>query len=368
MSMPPASNPTTWDLFCRVIDNHGDLGVSWRLARALARRGATVRLWLDDATALAWMAPRGEPGVQVIAWTDTPDPMPGLQPGDVVVETFGCDPPAAFVERMAQRPKAPVWINLEYLSAEDYVERSHGLASPQWSGPGKGLTKWFFYPGFTPATGGLVHDDVAAAAPGQHRAWLQAQGWSVAGEWPVSLFCYDNPALPGLLQRLPAWAGAQPVRLLATPGAAQRQLQALDGAGALPPGMAVTALPWLTQPDYDRLLAGCVLNLVRGEDSFVRAQLASAAPMLWQIYPQRDGAHAAKLDAFLRRLTAGAAPELAAAVAQAQRAHNGLAAWPQALPPVADWAALHGRWRDALRAQTDLVSQLQQFVLGKTLE
>ena len=28
-----------WDLFCRVIDNHGDLGVCWRLARDLAARG-----------------------------------------------------------------------------------------------------------------------------------------------------------------------------------------------------------------------------------------------------------------------------------------------------------------------------------------
>jgi uncharacterized repeat protein (TIGR03837 family) len=318
------------------------------------------------------MAPDGAPGVQVIAWTDSPDPQPDVDPGDVVVETFGCDPPADFVARMARRPApgrpAPVWINLEYLSAEDYVERSHGLASPQCSGPGQGLTKWFFYPGFTPATGGLMHDDLPAGAPGEHRAWLQQQGWCRPDEVPVSLFCYDNPALPGLLQRLPAWAGGQPVRLLAAPGPAQRQVQALADAGALPPGLAVTALPWLTQPDYDRLLAGCALNLVRGEDSFVRAQLASAAPMLWQIYPQQDGVHAGKLDAFLRRCTAGAEPALAAAVIQAQRACNGLATWPDALPPAAQWAALHGRWRDALRAQTDLVSQLQRFVMGKTLE
>ncbi|MEK8050340.1 elongation factor P maturation arginine rhamnosyltransferase EarP [Ideonella sp. DXS22W] len=376
MPLPPATRFTpraaTWDLFCRVIDNHGDLGVSWRLARALARRGVAVRLWVDDASALTWMAPHlgggGEPGVQVIAWTDSPDPVPGLQPGDVVVETFGCDPPPAFVARMAAMARPPVWINLEYLSAEDYVERSHRLASPQFSGPGQGLTKWFFYPGFTAATGGLMHDDVPAGAAAEHRAWLQAQGWCAAGDWPVSLFCYDNPALPGLIQRLPAWAGGAPVRLLAAPGAAQRQVQALADAGALPAGAAVTALPWLPQPDYDRLLAGCALNLVRGEDSFVRAQVASAAPMLWQIYPQHDGVHAAKLEAFVRRLTAGAPPALAATVAQAQRAANGLAPWPEALPPAADWAALHTRWRDGLRSRTDLVSQLQQFVMGKTLE
>jgi len=57
-----------WDLFCRVIDNFGDIGVCWRLAADLAGRGEAVRLWTDDAGALAWMAPQGAPGVQVCAW------------------------------------------------------------------------------------------------------------------------------------------------------------------------------------------------------------------------------------------------------------------------------------------------------------
>ena len=89
-----------WDLFCRVIDNHGDLGVCWRLACDLAGRGAEVRLWIDDASALNWMAPQGAPGVEVLPWRD---PQDDEVPGDVVVEAFGCDPPAAFVARMAAR-------------------------------------------------------------------------------------------------------------------------------------------------------------------------------------------------------------------------------------------------------------------------
>jgi len=52
-----------WDLFCRVVDNFGDIGVCWRLAADLATRGDAVRLWCDDASALAWMAPDGAPGV-----------------------------------------------------------------------------------------------------------------------------------------------------------------------------------------------------------------------------------------------------------------------------------------------------------------
>ena len=60
-----------WDLFCRVIDNHGDLGVCWRLARDLVARGERARLWVDDASALAWMAPERPDrryGVEIHPW------------------------------------------------------------------------------------------------------------------------------------------------------------------------------------------------------------------------------------------------------------------------------------------------------------
>ena len=163
-----------WDIFCRVVDNHGDIGVCWRLAADLAARGERLRLWIDDSSALAWMAPRGAAGVQVRAWDDAASEH--SQPGDVVVEAFGCDPPTAFVARMARGVPAPCWINLEYLSAEAYVERSHGLTSPQAGGPGAGLVKWFFYPGFTPRTGGLLRERGLLASRKQFEpaAWLVA--------------------------------------------------------------------------------------------------------------------------------------------------------------------------------------------------
>ncbi|MBC7727088.1 MAG: elongation factor P maturation arginine rhamnosyltransferase EarP, partial [Microbacteriaceae bacterium] len=330
MAKPP------WDLFCRVIDNLGDAGVCWRLAAALGRRGQPVRLWIDTPAPLAWMAPQGAPGVTVVPWTEPP---PDFEPGTVVVEAFGCDPPPAFIARMARCASTPVWINLEYLSAEAYVERSHGLPSPQFSGPGAGLTKWFFYPGFTPATGGVLHDD-ATGTEAQARAWAHRQGWGgLDGERTVVLFCYDNPALPGLLQAL----ADRPTRLLVPRGPAQAQLLALQQARSLPPALRWTALPHLSQPDFDRLLASADFNLVRGEDSFVRAQLCGHGPFLWQIYPQDDGAHAAKLDAFIDRYLAGV-PATNAATATAVRAafrrFNGLGGTPWALPAGGAWRAL----------------------------
>jgi uncharacterized repeat protein (TIGR03837 family) len=349
--------PRLWDLFCRVVDNHGDLGVCWRLAADLAGRGERVRLHVDDARALAWMAPRGAPGVAV-----GPFDAAGVAPGDVVVEAFGCDPPPDFVARMAARSPAPVWVNLEYLSAESYVERSHRLASPQRAGPGAGLAKWFFYPGFTPATGGLLREpglDAAQAAFDATDFWQTLGMAPVPGERVVSLFCYQNPAIDALLATL----AAQPTLLLTTPGHATQQVAAGLGPEGRLRALRSLALPALTQTDYDRLLWACDLNFVRGEDSFVRAQWA-ARPFVWQIYPQDDGAHVAKLEAFLARYTGAASAPLGVAITALFRHWNGLAP-PPIWPDDAPWRRHARDWRAALAASPDLVTELLRFATEK---
>jgi uncharacterized repeat protein (TIGR03837 family) len=374
--------PKRWDVFCRVIDNHGDLGVCWRLARDLAARGHTVRLWVDEPSALAWMALAGCAGVEVRPWREPEveqlvaalpaDPLRAV--GDVVVEAFGCDPPPAFLARMAARPVAPVWINLEYLSAESYVERSHRLASPQWRGPAAGLTKWFFYPGFTAATGGLLREPGLLVERDGWReqdaaAWLHQLGvpqtFTVPAERRVLLFCYDNPRLPAWLTALAA--DDAPVRLLLTPGFATRQALAwaqgpgaVAGQGSAPLGqlagagsahgllqcgaLAMQDLPYVSQPEFDRLLWCSDLNLVRGEDSLVRA-IWAGRPFIWQIYPQDDAAHADKLEAFLDLYLEGADAALAMALRWVFRAWNGLAPWDDAR-----WKAVWHEHFDAWRA------------------
>lgn len=337
-----------WDLFCRVVDNHGDLGVCWRLAADLGSRGEAVRLWVDDASALAWMAPQGAAGVELRAWPEAEDEP---EPGDVVIEAFGCDPPASFVARMATRARAPVWINLEYLSAEPYVARSHGLPSPQRNG----LVKWFFYPGFDAHSGGLLRerDLLAQREAFDAQAWLASLGLARrAGERVVSLFCYANDALPALLDDL----GRTPTLVLLTPGPAQAQVDALR----LAPGLRTLRLPWLEQGEYDRLLWSSDLNFVRGEDSLVRA-IWAGPPFVWQAYPQADGAHHAKVEALLGHI---ALPGEAAARV---RAWNGCAPWPGlgALSNWVGWKAALERWRAGLLRQTDLATQLRRFALSK---
>lgn len=315
-----------WDVFCRVIDNHGDLGVCWRLTCQLLARGQRVRLWVDDASALVWMAPEAlhsgaVAGLQLLPWAqaERPEAVTQLPRADVWVEAFGCALPRAFVAAgvqatQARRAAPPLWVNLEYLSAEAWVERMHGLPSPVLHGPAAGWQKRFFYPGFQPGTGGLLFESGGLPCQQQldRRAWLAAQGVVWQGERLVSLFCYEPPALAAWLAQL--IRSAQPVQLLVTAGRARQAVtQALalpdtpgDGARLQHGGLSLHFLPYLTQTDYDKLLGACDLNAVRGEDSLVRA-LWAGRPMLWHIYPQpEDQAHHAKLQAWLDWLDAPA--------------------------------------------------------------
>ena len=364
-----------WDVFCRVVDNYGDVGVAWRLATQLGARGESVRLWLDDARALAWMAPGGAPGVSVHAW----DEADIAEPADVALEGFGGGLPDPYVERMAARPVPPLWVNLEYLSAERYVERSHGLPSPRPSGPGAGLTTWFYFPGFTGATGGLLRepDLIERRCRFDRRAWLHALAAGAsddarpraggtapnearADERVVSLFCYDNPALPPVLETL----AAAPTLLLVTDGPAARQVEAMLGPALTLGALRALRLPLLSQVEYDHLLWACDLNFVRGEDSFVRAQWAGA-PFVWQAYPQRDEANLGKLDAFFDRFLGAAPQPLAADVRTLHAAWNGAGAWPARLPDAQAWQAYCLRWRAGLLGQADLCTELLRFVTEK---
>ena len=300
---------------------------------------------------MLFRSPHGAPRVEVLHWThanvDTPS-------GDVVIEAFGCELPQAFIQGMARRQRPAVWINLEYLSAEGYVERSHGLPSPQFSGAGLGLKKWFFFPGFTAATGGLLRESdlMQRRAAFDGPAWLRRQGLSrQINERVVSVFCYPNAPVAALLRAL----SDQPTLVLLTPGAAQDDglVTSIDGGTHL---VRTAALPWLEQTEFDHLLWACDINFVRGEDSWVRA-IWAGAPFVWNIYPQHDGAHAAKLEAFLASFGANAVPELT----ELMRTWNGLHAGPISLPDISLWREACGRWRDSLIAQDDLSSQLMAF-------
>ncbi len=343
--------PKSWDIFCAVVDNFGDIGVCWRLARQLAgEQGAAVRLWVDKLESFQALCPQVDcrlavqtlQGVEVRRWSPVFEQDATIVPAEVVVEGFGCRLPAGYLAAMAARTPQPVWINLEYLSAEDWVESHHRMPSPH---PQLPLVKYFFFPGFTEHTGGLsVERNLASRReafqrdPAAVNAFRAAIGVAPAqtDTLVTSLFCYEDAAVPELLD---AWTkGASNIECLVPAGPPLRRAAALTGP--LRPGeiwrggsLQITAIPFLDQDAYDRLLWASDLNFVRGEDSFVRAQLA-ARPLVWQAYAQDAGAHLLKIDAFFGRYCRSMDGALATALRQFWQA------WNQPLEGRPDWPAL----------------------------
>ncbi|MBL8482012.1 MAG: elongation factor P maturation arginine rhamnosyltransferase EarP [Rhodocyclaceae bacterium] len=345
------------DIFCAVVDNYGDIGVCWRLARQLASEyGFAVRLLCDDLQVFARICPGLDAGaarqrlagVEICRW----DQAAAMQPAGLVLETFGCRLPETYVEAMLRSGgAAPVWINFEYLSAEKWVEGCHGLPSRH---PRLPLVTWFFYPGFTAATGGLLREAALlqerrqfcadAAAIARYRAALGLE-LRPQGQY-VSLFCYDQAPLDDWLAELAAGPAAVTVVVPeSVAGAALSRWGLAPQAGARAAHGALTLLRIALQDQagYDRLLWSCDFNVVRGEDSFLRALWADR-PFCWHIYPQQDGAHAAKLDAFLARYAGDTPAAGGQPLADFMRAWNALPAAPAVVPA---WQALQAARTEA---------------------
>ena len=230
------------DIFCTVVDNYGDIGVCWRLAKQLANEhGLMVRLWVDDLVSFRKLCPdivtaqsiQHSHGVEIRHWSI---PFAEVTPAQLVIEAFACELPQRYVQAMAARPDKPVWLNLEYLSAEDWVAGCHGLPSPHPSLP---LVKYFFFPGFTKQTGGLLlerdllvrRDAFVADSEVQDKYWkVLGVPARQAGEIRVSLFSYENQAMQGLLA---AWAaGEQPLTCLVPEGRILPQVASFFGGSS----------------------------------------------------------------------------------------------------------------------------------------
>ena len=384
------NQPVTLALFCKVVDNYGDIGICWRLARQLVREhGIAVTLWVDDLASFSRICPRVDTlaavqqidGVRVVHWRGQEGTYVAEDVADIVIEFFAVDIPPGYVTAMAQLAVKPVWLNLEGLTAEEWVEGCHTLPSMH---PRLPLTKHFFFPGFTGKTGGLLREagllderDRFQRDPAAVGAFLGGLGLDPVeqGACKVSLFCYPHAPVAGLFD---AWRrGSAPLACLVPEGVAKDEVRAFLGAEAVPGAtrtqgmLTVRVLPFVPQADYDRLLWACDFNIVRGEDSFVRAQWANR-PFAWHIYPQDDNLHHKKLRAFISRYCPDIAPlerfALAFNGAIAFDDNPGNASHADWLPL---WQALSGsfaplacrsaNWQNALLANGDLAANLLAF-------
>lgn len=360
----------------------------WRLARQLAARPrASVRLWVDDLPSLRALCPQVDAaasvqhiqGVEVCSWSGA---FPQVTPAQVVIEGFGCGLPDAYIEAMAGRSPRTLWIILEYLSAEPWVREHHGLPSPHPRWP---LDRYFFFPGFVAGTGGVLHEAGLAAQRAAFGADGRRQLWAELGFEPpaaaatvLSLFAYDSAPVTDLLE---ACEHGQELTVVAIPeGRIVEPVRAWLGVTAAGAGrsfrrgqLEVRLVPFVPQPRYDHLLWACDCNLVRGEDSFVRAQWAGKT-MIWQAYPQQDQAHWPKLEAFLDLYCAGLPQAAAAALRTMWRVWNGVGKAPH-IPVAAAWHEFRAQrialehyapiWAEKLAETGELSEKLAQFCQDK---
>lgn len=299
-----------WDIFCKVVDNFGDIGICWRLAQQLQHEhGLQMRLWVDDVDSAQKIIPNFNinlsqqviDDVVVTKWNTDTD---FSQAADVVIEAFACGLPDKYLANMTQQQSR--WVNLEYLSAEAWVDDFHAKPSPRPNG----LIRHFYFPGFTEKTGGLIRTPdifkknqlLADNMQLQNDFWQDLRLTHHAS-LKISLFCYPFAPVEQLLEVMAQ--SAQPIHCYISDSNIFAQIAAFFGQESIHVGQTLVqqnltlhVLPFLSQADYDRLLAACDLNFVRGEDSWIRA-IWAAKPFIWQPYIQDENAHMVKLNAFL---------------------------------------------------------------------
>jgi len=330
----------TIDILCKVVDNYGDIGVVYRLAKALSDLdpGLSLRLHVDDLAAFAALCPEVDPAAElqrvrgwtVLRWNSD---WPGLreEPPRIVLECFACGRPERLEDILFDpaNPSTRWVINVEHLTAEPWAIDFHRLPSATRSGLVK---KAFFMPGFSPGTGGLVVDRrfreglerwralaggdgrvLARRAAGRRelsaRAGLELPAGAESAFW-VPVFSYER-SYRRIVEDLTAFgstafgsgdaANGTPTPVLALVAAGRSQPCFLDAWEAAGRPFPALALPFLPQESWDEFLLAADFSIVRGEESLARAALAGR-PFLWHAYLQESGHHQVKVRALLERM------------------------------------------------------------------
>jgi hypothetical protein len=279
-------------MFCRVVDNYGDVGFCWRLAVALKQLGIGRLLLIMDRSDVLDALRGGQhvAGVAVLDWKAAEDGwqlngVPADQQADVLIEAFACDLPAVYLQSLKSDTR---WITLDYLATESWADSAHGKSSPapQSERSAARGRRWFI-PGFSPATGGLPHGSWRHLSGEERRKWRAGLAGEKIGDdvFLIMAFGYADAT----------WEQFSRELVVLPPGFKSSRFWRPSGLE-------------LSQDDFDLALQACDLNFVRGEDSFVRAHWAAAGPwrvpFVWQPYRQEHLAHGLKLAGWMDQLLA----------------------------------------------------------------
>ena len=375
-------------VFVRVIDNWGDVGVGWRLCMQLACSFPwRVRLWIDDVAALGKLVLAAELAavqdtIMVEKWSDDDSVslrLAQLADPVMVIETFGCDLPSPVLRRMQQCQ--PLWLNWEYLTAEDWAVDLQAMPSLQ----GNGLAKSFWFMGIDQQSGGLLREanylsrrNEFLQQPCLQQAFKQQYGLPlehVGQLWLIFAYTSERWA-----QWLSMWRGAdEPITLWL---AGHEVADSLRAAGVIAADalqqvgdtfeleqVTMVRIPFVPQSAFDNLLWLADGAIVRGEDSFVRA-LWAGLPFLWHIYQQEEAVHLQKLDAYWHKASINWPASVREAVLALSADLNGgehlsellrLRLWQNLRSEWQNWVNAASTWSDSLHLHSSAMERLARF-------
>ena len=280
------------DIFCEVIDNYGDVGVAYRLAREFKRiyPHKRLRFFINKTEEINLIKKSND--IEIITYKDI---FKVENSADLIIETFACEIPKEYMDKALRSSK--LIINLEYFSAEDWVDDFH----LQESFLGGSLKKYFFIPGLSKKSGGILLDNEFLERKKQveENREYYLEKFEIKEKYDLigSVFSYEKN-FDSLIKELKKLD--KKVLLLVLSEKTQKNfIKYFDNSNNYDKIKAVK-LPFFTYDKYEELLSLCDFNLVRGEDSFVRALLLGK-PFLWHIYPQEENTHIQKLNSFLEK-------------------------------------------------------------------
>ncbi len=308
-------------ILCKVIDNFGDIGVVYRLARSLSELDSSLKLNLvvSDLSTFSKMAGEINPslsfqqfrGWNILDWNDSATCKKYFKEHIPlnILECFQCGRPdwldeILFSEEFSKSGLISRIVNIEYLTAESWADDFHLKRGATSSA---NVKKAFYMPGFTSKTGGLILDKsfIQARDDSNYRKKLLDSIYSHVNfndkDFNILLFSYpkDFCFFFNTLNRYSA-KKTEKIHVFVAPGAGKESFEK-TAAQYSDCGFSINYLPYMNQEKWDAFLCSMDFLFIRGEDSFARAVL-SGKPFLWNIYQQDEEYHLVKLKAFLDRL------------------------------------------------------------------
>ena len=303
------------DIFCEIIDNFGDIGVVYRISKELKKifQNVRIRMVLNRLEEFKAINKKVKDidfqeidGLICVTEKYVKENAETFGTADVFIEAFGCNVPEEYIKRAKENSK--LWINLEYLSGEKWIEDFHLCESLIDS---KTLKKIFYMPGFSEKSGGVIIDSgfLERKEYGKNNREKVLKKYfshmDIKDKLIGTVFSYEKN-FDNLLEVLKDYERETLLILMGekTQKSFSEILQKklIENFGKIVKYGKITMMyaDFLSQEEYEEVISAADFNFTRGEDSFVRGILLEK-PFMWHIYLQEEKAHMDKIKAFTER-------------------------------------------------------------------